>query len=177
MMTRPLAPKVLLLLLLPGSLAGCLDGFPRRDRVAAAPDMRPERFFDGRTRGDGMLHLRGRESRTLRVEGQGRAEHDGTFRLDQTVTYADGTTEMRSFHMRRVDDTHYIATLSDAKGEVMAETIGNRFHLHYLLRQPAVYMDQNLYLQPDGRTALNEATVTLLGVPVARLSETIRKID
>lgn len=71
----------------------------------------------------------------------------------------------------------YNATLSDAAGEAFAEASGNLFHLRYLLRRPAVYIEQWLYLQPDGHTVLNFATVTAIGIPVARLSEEIKKID
>jgi hypothetical protein len=35
------------------------------------------------------------------------------------------------------------------------------------------WMEQWLYLQPDGRTVVNEATISLLGLVVARLSERI----
>jgi glyoxylase-like metal-dependent hydrolase (beta-lactamase superfamily II) len=156
-------------------LAGCLAGFPRRNEAAAAPELRPEIFFAGRTHGEGTLSVRGRAPRALRVDGQGSTEPDGTFRLDQTVTYGDGATERRTFRLRRVDATRYAATLTDAKGEVEGETNGSVFHLRYLLRRPAVYMEQYLYLQPDGHTVLNEATVTALGVPVARLAETITR--
>jgi hypothetical protein len=37
-------------------------------------------------------------------------------------------------------------------------------------------MDQRLYLQPDGRSAINFATVTVAGVPWARLAEQIVRI-
>ena len=111
------------------------------------------------------------------MEGTGRTEPDGSFRLDQAVTFDDGTTESRTWRVRRTAAHEYTATLSDAHGDVRAEASGNSFHLRYLLRQPAVYMDQSLYLQPDGRTVLNRATVTVLGIPWARLTETIRRVE
>jgi hypothetical protein len=77
----------------------------------------------------------------------------------------------------RTTENEYRATLSDAGGEVRAQTSGNSFHVRYLLRQPLVYMDQWLYLQPDGRTVINRATVTVLGIPWARLDETITRSD
>jgi hypothetical protein len=123
------------------------------------------------------LDVRLGTDRTVRVDGVGRAEADGRFRLDQTVTFGDGSIETRVWYLRRVDSTHFSATLSDAKGEVRAETNGMRFHLRYLLRHPAVYMEQWLTLSPDGRTVDNQAQVTVLGVPWARLSETITRRD
>jgi Protein of unknown function (DUF3833) len=173
---RTSSRRALAALLLSGSSA-CLAGLPPRPATAPMPAFDPTRFFAGRTHGEGTLDVRVGKDRTLRVEGTGRTEADGRFRLDQTVTYGDGTTETRRWLLERVDSTHFSATLSDARGEVRAESIGNRFHLRYLIRQPAVYMEQWLYLQPDGRSVANLAQVTVLGVPWARLAETITRVD
>lgn len=158
-------------------MSGCLAGFPHHAGTAEQPAFRPEVFFAGRTVGVGTLVTRGGSRRSLRVEGNGHTEADGTFRLDQTVTFGDGTVETRTWRMHRVDAHNYTATLSDATGEVSAQATGNLFHLHYLLRRPAVYMDQRLYLQPDGRKVLNLATITIVGIPWARLSEEITHTD
>ena len=152
----------------------CATGSPA---VAPEPAFDPTRFFAGRTHGEGTLDVRIGRDRTLQVEGTGVTEADGTFRLDQTVTYGDGAVETRTWRLRRAEGGRYTATLSDAKGTVRAETKGTRFHLRYLLRHPAVYMEQWLYLQPDGRTVAKFAQVTVLGVPWARLSETITRTD
>lgn len=141
------------------------------------PEFKPEAFFAGITRGDGTLSQRWKASRTFRVAGTGQMDSDGSFRLDQTVTYNDGTTENRTWHLRQNSDNSYGATLSDASGTVKATVEGNVLHVRYRLRHPAVYMDQRLYLQPDGHTVLNIATVSVLGVPWARLSERIARVD
>ncbi len=159
------------------SVSGCLSAPPLHPAVSGHPELRPEVFFAGRTHGAGELEARGRALRPMRVEGFGRSEADGSFRLDQTVKFADGTVETRTWLMRRVDSHAYTATLSDAAGEVAAEANGNVFHVRYLLRRPAVYMEQWLYLQPDGRSVINFATVTVAGVPVARLSEQIMRAE
>lgn len=163
--------------LLPLLLSGCLPDFPDANEKVRQPELRPDVFFAGRTTGEGTLTRRFRAPRTLRVEGVGQREPDGMFRVDQTVTFGDGTVETRTWRMRQTAANEYRATLSDATGEVTAQTSGNSFHLRYLLRQPLVYMDQWLYLQPDGRTAINRATVTVLGIPWARLAETITRSD
>lgn len=157
--------------------SGCLTASSFHTDAAAAPEFRPEAFFSGVTRGEGTLVQRGKAPRTLHVEGLGQRNSDGTFRLDQTVTFDDGAIEKRTWHLRQLGMDTYTATLSDASGKVTAETKGNMFHLRYLLRQPAVYMEQRLYLQPDGRTVLNVATVTVLGIPWARLSEKIARSE
>ncbi len=75
--------------------------------------------------------------------------------------------------MRAIDERTYTGTLSDADGDMTGEVEGNLFHLRYRIRQPAVYMEQWLYLQSDGRTVLNTGEATLLGIPWARLEERI----
>ncbi len=156
---------------------GCLSASPFRLQAGPTPELRPEIFFAGSTHGEGSLNQRGKAARRLTVEGSGASEADGSFRLDQAVTFTDGTKEQRTWHLRRSGPNTYSATLSDAAGVVTGETKGNVFRLRYLLRQPDVYMDQQLFLQPDGRTVLNVATVTVLGIPWARLSETITRVE
>ena len=154
---------------------GCLSSLPERTQPSPQPRFDPTQFFAGATHGQGTLDVRVGSDRQVTVEGQGRAEPDGTFRLEQTVTYGDGSVEQRVWLLRRVDSTHFAGALSDASGDVTAEVRGNLFHLRYRIRHPAVYMEQWLYLQPGGRRVQNLAQVTVLGIPWARLSETITR--
>jgi hypothetical protein len=99
------------------------------------------------------------------VKGSGLALSEGSFRLDQAVTFDHAAPEMRTWVMRRLDSHHYKATLTDASGAVEGETYGNLFHVLYPMKTPfGGQMEQWLYLQPDGRTVMNEATVRLFGV-------------
>jgi uncharacterized protein DUF3833 len=159
-----------------GVLAGCLSSGPPHAGRLEEPVLRPEMFFSGPTRGEGTLVTLTGSRQSLRVEGHGYTEADGTFRLDQTVTYSNAETKTRTWRLLKGDSKRYTATLSDVPGEVTAEATGNLFHLRYRLRAPAIYMEQWLYLQPDGRTVLNFATVTVIGIPWAQLSEEIKKI-
>lgn len=155
--------------------AGCLATAPVRPSPRADPAFEPETFFAGHTHGEGTVAMRGRAPQRLRVEGQGSIEADGRFRLEQTLTIGSQAPETRTWRLRRVDARHYTATLSDARGPVVAESDGNRFHLRYQVRRPDVVMEQWLYLQPDGRTVRNFATITVLGVPWVRLAENITR--
>lgn len=157
------------------ALSGCLGGFRVAETPARTPLFRPERFFAGATSGEGILSVRGKADRPFHVASTGHGESDGTFVLDQTITYADGLVERRSFRMRRVDEHLYTGRLTSASGTVSARAEGNSFHLRYTIRKPAVTMEQWIYLQPDGRSSLNRATVRVLGFPVAHLSETITR--
>ncbi len=171
-MKRSRRPACIALALL---MTACLAGFRIAKTPADAPVFRPEQFFNGLTRGDGVLATRGRRDRKFYVAGVGRFASDGTFILDQKIRYADGATDERSFHIRRINDHDYAGTLSGVTGRVSARVDGNSFHVRYLIRKPAVTMDQWIYLQPDGLTAFNRSTVKVLGIPVANLSETITR--
>lgn len=150
---------------------------PSHPGIVELPVLKPEVFFEGRTEGKGTLELLTGKRRSLQVQGRGHAEADGSFRLDQVVTFEDGAIEKRTWRLVRLDARTYTATLSDAAGPVSGEVTGNRLHLRYRLRKPAIYMEQWLYLQPDGRTVLNLATITVLGIPWARLTEEIARTD
>jgi hypothetical protein len=134
-------------------VAGCLASFPPAPAALENSVFRPEVFFAGRTQGIGRLERIIGRSRELRVESHGRIEPDGSFRLDQAVSSDHGTVEQRTWRMRRTGPNTYAATLSDAAGPVSLEVSGNRLQIRYLLRHPAVYVQQRLDLRSDGRTA------------------------
>ena len=139
------------------------------------PEMRPEAFFSGRTVSDGFLETRsGSPERRFSVQGRGRTLADGTFQLEQTVVMEGSPPEVRTWNLHRVDVHRYEGSLSDASGPVRGQSYGNLFHVSYPMRSPPLaHMEQWLYLQPDGVTVINEATVSLFGITVAHLSERI----
>ncbi|MBC7841614.1 MAG: DUF3833 family protein [Gemmatimonadaceae bacterium] len=150
-----------------------MESFEPAPALQSTPVLDPTVFFAGRTRGDGHLRVRVGADQIVKVNGVGRMEPDGRFRLDQRVERTGGDVESRTWFMTRTASNRFVASLSDASGDVHGEVDGSRFHVRYRIRQPAVYMEQWMYLQPDGRTVRNFAQVTVLGVPWARLTETI----
>ena len=147
--------------------------------AAAAPpaEFRPDLFFAGRTRGTGTVRIAtSSRPRALAVTSFGRVEPDGTLVLDQDVRI-DGKAERRSFRIRRTGPGIWTGTLSDAAGPVRASVKGNTLRLNYATKRGGTRMKQVLVLQPGGRRVLNRATVTLLGIGVARIDEVIEKID
>jgi hypothetical protein len=157
------------------ALAGCAAPLPPSAFVGGSPEMRPEIFFAGPTRSSGVLEDRdGAPTRILHVEGSGQALPDGRFQLVQQVRFDNDPPGTRTWMVRRLDSHHYTSSLTDAAGPVEGEAYGNLFHLRYRMDKPVGgRMEQWLYLQPDGRTVVNEATITILGIVVARLSERI----
>ena len=160
---------VKLRLLAAALLVGC--GGP-----AAAQGFDPIAFFAGRTAGEGELKIMLKSAQPLRVQGQGRLEPDGELVLDQQVRRGDRAIERRQWRMRKLAPNRYRGTLTDATGPVEIETRGNVLTIRYPMKG-GMSVHQSLTLDGAGRTALNRMTISKLGVPVARITETIRKLD
>lgn len=127
--------------------------------------------FGGASEGDGTLKLLFGKPRPYHVESFGRVLADGTFRLDQTVLFQGKPPRQRHWILTTVQPGEYRGTLSDASGTVVGHTDGSRLTLRYRLKGPLV-MHQTLDIKPDG-TINNVGRITLLGVPVGHLQETI----
>ena len=132
----------------------------------------PRAGFGGRSEGNGTLRLLLGKPRPFHVESSGHDRPDGTFQLDQAITSRGKPTQHRTWVMTAVGPHQYAATLTDAAGVVAARTDGNRLSLRYRYAGPFV-VHQTLELMPGGRTIDNVGWITLLGLPVARLHETI----
>ncbi|MEO5865494.1 MAG: DUF3833 family protein [Sphingomonas sp.] len=144
--------------------------------VPAAPRFDAVTFFDGRTEGIGRMKVLLGPHRPVHVHGRGHVEPDGALVLDQTVDRAGHAPTSRKWRIRRAGPSRYAGTLTEARGPVRGATIGDRLHLAYEAAGH-VSIDQWLTLAPDGRSARNRLTARKLGVVVARLDETIRKVD
>lgn len=163
---RHFAPLILLL-----ACTGAAEPSLKR----ATPELRPELFFLGETQGQGTLDIAFGRDRRLTVESRGTAIGPGALRIDQTIRYGDGEVDRRSWTLTRTAQGGYTAALTEAKGPVRVTQSGNAVNIRYRFGSPTVSMDQWLYLRPDGRTIDNRARVTLAGVTVAKLTETITK--
>ena len=170
---------ILLAGLAAAGLGGCASVLSPSSFEGRTPEMHPERFFAGATSSSGVLeNSSGAPTRQLRVTGSGQVLADGSLRLEQTVTFDRDAPQVRTWVMQRVDAHHYTATLTDASGPVEAEAYGDLFHLRYPMKRPlGGEMEQWMYLQPDGRTLVNRATVRVFGIPVAHLTERITHDD
>ena len=170
----------LLGLLLP-LLAGCGSLAPARF-ADARPAFDPVAYFSGRTESWGVFENRsGDPSRRFTTACSGHREGD-TLVLDQVFRYADGQTQQRHWRIRRTDAHRIQATANDVVGTATGEVYGNAFRWEYTVAlKPGnplynVHLKQWMYLQADGRTMLNRATVTKLGVEVAQVTERFRHL-
>lgn len=138
-------------------------------------ELTPRYGFAGRSEGSGTLRLFGRP-RAVQVESFGTVQGEGRLQLDQAIRIQGWRPQERSWVITAVGPHRYTGTLSDAAGRVTARSDGDRLTLRYRILGPLV-MRQTLDLRPDGRTIDNFGLITLLGVPVGRLQETIVKKD
>lgn len=139
-----------------------------------ARDFTPRNGFGGASEGDGTLTFLLGKPQPFHVESRGTQQADGTFRLEQTISFQGQPPKDRVWIMTEVRPNHYSATLSDAAGPVTATTSGPHLSLQYRATGPLV-MHQELELMPDGKTIDNVGVITLLGIPVGHLHETITR--
>lgn len=133
----------------------------------------PQAGFGGESEGTGTLKLLFGKLRPYHVESHGEVLPDGTFRLDQTVTFQGGPPTQRHWILTTVQPATYMGTVSDAPGKVTGHTDGQRLVLRYRVKGPLV-MHQTLEILPDG-TIDNVGRITFLGIEVGHLQETIRR--
>ena len=134
----------------------------------------PQNGFGGASEGNGSLTLFFGKPRPFHVVSHGSEQSDGTFRLEQKVTFQDKPPQARVWILTTISPDHYSGTLSDAAGPVSAYTSGPRLSLHYRVKGPLV-LHQELQLMHDGKTIDNVGEITLLGIPVGHLHETITR--
>ncbi len=143
-------------------------------RAAEQIEFTPKAGFGGESEGNGSLKLFLGKPRTFHVQSRGSEQRDGTFRLEQRVTFEGEPFQDRVWIISTVSPNRYSATLSDAAGPVTGTTSGPHLSLQYRVRGPLI-MHQELELKPDGKTINNVGTITLLGIPVGHLHEIITR--
>jgi hypothetical protein len=166
--------KILALLVL--VLCISVAGVSAQAKEKSSLEFTPQNGFSGRSEGAGKLRLFFGKKRPFRVESHGYDQTDGTFRLDQTVTFDGQPSQKRFWILKTNDQNHFTGTLSDAAGTVTGLTDGSRLRLKYRVKGPLI-MHQTLELLPDGKTIDNRGKITLMGITVGHLHETITRKD
>jgi hypothetical protein len=183
-MIRAAAPMAAALL-----LVGCVNTPPPASPAppqAEAPRFDPFTFFLGTSEGTGTLAKAMADDVPVRVTSTGRIETQArresawaappqkVLVLDQVVTEGDKPPRQRQWRLTEVAPGRYQGTLTDAIGPVEARATGNRLEITFTIKG-GFPVRQELTLAPDGRSAANVLTVKTLGMPLAVLSEEIRK--
>ncbi len=136
----------------------------------------PQNGFGGLSYGDGTLKLLFKKPVSFHVESNGYQLNDGSLRLDQSITFQGQEPKKRHWIIKSINTNTYSGTLSDANGKVKGKTQGSRLTLKYRIKGP-LFMHQTLDLLKDGKTIDNVGKITMFGIPIGTLRETIIRKD
>ena len=142
---------------------------------AQASAITPEQFFVGRTEGIGTANVIMSGRHGVRVHSRGRMDRAGGLVLDQRVEEEGKPSRTRTWRLVRAGGNRITGTITDARGPVTGEIVGNVLHLRYQLAEGAT-VEQRITFQAGGRTALNRMTFRRFGLTVATVEETIRRV-
>lgn len=133
----------------------------------------PSVIFAGHSTGQGELQMLFARPRRFHVESEGQQQADGSFRLDQRVSFEGEAPRTRHWIIRAKGDGSFVFTLSDAAGPGTAVVEGRRLRLRYPVNRGGVTIRQVLDTAADGRSITNRGSIRWLGIPIGRLSEKI----
>jgi len=144
----------------------------------------PESFFLGRTEGAGVVRDPfGRIVRRCRISTDGSySAAEGALRFNETFTYDDGEVDPWRWVMRPGREGRYVAAEAKAGVGITGERRGGEYVLAF--RRPVGratgalsprFFTRFTLLSPD--TALKQANVSLLGVPLGRLTAIHRRVS
>ena len=162
-LSMPFLTLILVALLIPGL-----------SFAAEQPQFTPQAGFGGASEGNGTLTLLLGRTQSFHVASLGTDQSNGSFRLEQRIAFQGKPPQDRVWILIAVSPDRYSGSLSDASGPVTGFTSGSRLSLRYRLKGPLV-MHQELQLMPDGKIIDNVGVITVLGIPVGRLRETIKR--
>lgn len=146
--------------------------------AAAAPApaaFDPVEFFRGRTQGKGTIKALFQSARAVRVDSLGYADKDGALVIKQVISDAAKPPRTRYWRLRQTGPGRFAGTLTDAASPVRIEQAGVTIRIRYKARDN---LDVDQSLTPDGPgTVRNRMRIKRFGIVVARVDETIRKLD
>ncbi|WP_395622238.1 hypothetical protein [Sphingomonas daechungensis] len=146
--------------LLIGSLFLCSAPAAKAERLPY-----PLRFFEGATEMVSTVDLITREPYKARTIGQGKIQPDGSLVLVQRVEDEGKKPYQRRWHMKQVAPGRYVGTMSEARGPVTAEEVGDRFRFRFKLKG-GVSVEQWIIPLAGGRAAHSLITIKKLGIKV-----------
>lgn len=163
------------------ALAGCGPRLAPADFSAGHPRFRPEEFFAGRVSSWGVVEDgAGNPTQRFTTRSLGRREGDDLV-ISQEIAFDGGEAKRRVWHLRRLDDVRYTATVDDIVGTATGEAQGNVLRLEYTLAlapgNPLKNVDVThwMYLEEGGATMLNRIAFRKLGIVVAQATERFRR--
>jgi hypothetical protein len=143
--------------------------------AALAAPVDPIQMFVGHSRGHGILKVIFKKPQTVDVEGHGTIEKNGDLVLIQKVDDHSGPPRTRSWRIRKSGPSRYSGTMDDAVGPVSITLAPDGAHLQYVDHDGNRF--EQLLVQRGPNEIINYLKVRKFGIVVARMTETIRKVD
>jgi hypothetical protein len=163
-------------------LSGCASLQPQ-DFARSQTRFELDRYFTGHTRSWGVFeNPQGEPRRYFTCDSYGEGDADGVVTLTQHFLFSDGKTQMRVWHIHRVDSTHWEANANDMVGIARGEGSGNAFYWEYTVtldrKNPlaTVHIRQWMYQAEGTDSLMTRLVVTKLGVTVFEVSEVIHHV-
>jgi len=159
-------------------LGACASGVG--DYQGETPQLDLAKFFDGPITAWGIVQNRsGKVIRRFEVEMVGRWQGDEGV-LEEDFRFADGQTQRRVWHFRKVGPQRYTGTAADVSGQAQGEAAGYALRWRYTLqievdgRTWDVDFDDWMYLLDD-RTLVNRTVMRKFGLRVGEVTLFFRK--
>ena len=133
-------------------------------------------FFAGRTHGEGTIKKALKRSARITIETVGQRGKGGELILIDTIKEEGEPTRVRRWVMRPAGSNGFTGTISDAAGPVRVDVQGTKATIRYKMKEGGIGIHQVLTMR-DRKTLDSEVTAKKLGVRVARMEGTIRKLD
>jgi len=137
-------------------------------------------FFAGKTEAWGMFQKRSGEIvKRFHVALDGHMSQD-QFVLHEALRYSDGTTQERTWTLKRLPDGTWRGEAPDIVGTATGESAGNVLRWRYTLQLPVdgkVYDVQfdDMMVLIDSQTMINRARVTKFGFEVGQVTLVFRR--
>lgn len=142
----------------------------------AAPLKDPLRFFEGRTESVGVMKMIMKKPFRVRSLGLGKIAADGTLHLVQQVRDEGEPPKERVWKIRQVAPGKFMGTMSEAKGPVTIEQVGDGYRFRFKIKGN-LSVEQWLIPDNDGKSGTSKLTIRKYGMKVASSDGTIRKLS
>ena len=162
----------------PGLALALLAGSATLNAQPAAAPARfdPAAFFTGRTTSEGTLTQIFASDKATRVTTFGTRQASGDMVLDQQVQIGDQPVRNRTWRLRETSPGRFTGTISDAANDLTGTLSDNTLTLTYTMDNN-LNVHQVITAHPGGQSAQNVMRIRRFGITVARLTETIRRVN
>ncbi len=163
-------------------LTGC-SSVTIDDYKSTQPTLEIENYFSGKTKAWGVFQDRfGKVRRQFVVDIDGKWDKDKqTLTLTEDFVYDDGEKEQRVWTITKTAENTYTGTAKNVVGMATGKSAGNAFNFKYTFNLPVqgdiwrVTFDDWMYLNPDGETLFNKATIKRFGITIGDVYIFFRK--